>query len=40
MAGSAGISDQVLTQWIRRYGKDAEALILESGRELPSIDMD
>ena len=40
LQSSAGISEQVLAQWIRRYGKDAEALILESGRELPSIDMD
>jgi len=35
LQSSAGISDQVLAQWIRRYGKDAETLILESGRALP-----
>ena len=40
LQSSAGISEQVLAQWIRRYGKDAEVLILESGRKLPSIDMD
>ncbi len=36
----AGISDAVLYQWIKRYGKEAEKLILDSGRQLPSIDLD
>lgn len=36
----AGITDQVLKQWIRRYGKAAEQLIRKHGRKLPSIDLD
>jgi len=34
---AAGISDQVLAQWIHRYGDAAKRLILASGRDLPSI---
>ncbi len=40
LQSSAGISDQVLAQWIRRYGEDARMLILANGRKLPAIDLD
>ncbi len=35
LESGAGISDQVLRQWIRRYGDKARKLILDSGRKLP-----
>ncbi len=35
LESGAGISDQVLRQWIRRYGDQARRLILNSGRKLP-----
>ena len=35
LESGAGISDQVLRQWIRRYGDQARRLILDSGRKLP-----
>ena len=33
LESGAGISDQILRQWIQRYGDEARKLILDSGQD-------
>jgi hypothetical protein len=38
MQSGAAISDQVLTQWIRRYGEPARRIIRDQGRYHPGLE--
>ncbi len=38
LCSGARMSDEVLAQWIRRYGEAARDLIREQGRYLPGFD--
>jgi len=38
LQSKSGISDQVLMQWVKRYGDNARALLKRYGRYTPDMD--